>query len=261
MRVRCFGAGPTLVSVPGLAGGSGLFDGIHRGLAAAGYRVLAVDLAGDRWDLWAARLSFEEYAAELERLWRREIGEPAVLMGTSFGTLVALETLTLQPDYWRSLVLVAPPLPPPLRFLGDGVRCWIRRRGGHRAVCAASSLVFLSLVAWEGLNPVTLWRARTQLAAIAEARTPAKTIDEKLRLLYDVWNPKRLPHSDQPTLLVRGALDLISRPAAERLLASQLTGLETRQIAWTGHALHVARPAALVRVVLDFLQRSVRCPQ
>jgi pimeloyl-ACP methyl ester carboxylesterase len=255
MRIRRFGTGPTLISIPGLAGGSGLFDRMHGELAAAGYSVLAVDLAGDRWDLWTDRLSFEGYLSDIERIWGAEIKEPAIVMGTSFGCLIVLEALAARPAWWRAAILAAPPLPPPLRRLGGDLRRRIRRSGGHRAVSSACGGVFLGLVAWEGLNPLTLWRARTQLAAVADARTPAKTIDEKLRLLYETWSPARLPSSEHPVLLVRGALDPISRRAAVELLAPRLPRLEAREIPWAGHALHVARPAALARVLIDFLRR------
>ncbi|HEX9636596.1 MAG TPA: alpha/beta hydrolase [Acidobacteriota bacterium] len=256
MRVRTFGTGVPVVSIPGLAGGSGMFDGIHRVMAGAGCRVLALDLAGDRWDQWVPALSFEGYVEQLDQLWQRELGAPAILMGTSFGSLLALEALAARPDRWRALILVSPPLPPPLPGLGHRVRRAIRSWGGHRAVCGAATAVFFAMVAWEGIHPVTLWRARAQLDAIADARTPAKTIDEKLRLLYDVWKPERLPRSDQPALLLRGALDPISRRAAPQLLSGYLSRLEAREIPWAGHALHVSRPKVLASALLEFTQRQ-----
>jgi pimeloyl-ACP methyl ester carboxylesterase len=114
-RVRAVEAGPrdgqAVVIVPGWACGAWMFRETLSGLAAAGYRAIAVELKGH--GLSDKPESPEEYTLESMRDHVLSILDglglsSAVLVGHSMGASIAAHAASVAPDRVTALVLIAP---------------------------------------------------------------------------------------------------------------------------------------------------------
>lgn len=102
---------PRVVLVHGLGGSHANWAGLGP-LLAAGTRPVAVDLAGFGYTPGVGReASVAANARLLTRFLRKEIGEPAVLVGNSMGGMISTMTAAAHPDLVDGLVLLDPVLP------------------------------------------------------------------------------------------------------------------------------------------------------
>ena len=257
MRLRVGGSGPLVVKVPGLAGGSGLYDEEVARAREAGFRVAQLDPTGDRSDDPAAHpLSWDGLAAEVVEALDRLGSDSAVLWGTSFGCLISLAVAARQGQRVRGLLLCAPPRPgwrPPFHLWL--LRLTERARRPERATAAWFTAGFLLLNSWEFLNPAALVRLPGIVRAALDARTPPRTVLDKLRLLLrdDPGLPD--PRRAIPCSIISGSLDTVTLPGASLQLAELLPGARLRRLAFTGHSCAYARAGTFVRWSVEELRR------
>lgn len=104
---RVQGEGVPLVLIHGFGAAIGHWRNNQEVLAAAGYRVFAVDLLGfgaaDKPD---RPYSLDLWTDQLLAFWRENIGEPAVFVGNSIGALLSLMLVTRHPEIARGGVLI-----------------------------------------------------------------------------------------------------------------------------------------------------------
>jgi 3-oxoadipate enol-lactonase len=60
---------------------------------------------------------------------------------------------------------------------------------------------------------------------------------------------------DAPALVVAGEEDALTGPAHARALSAAVPGARLELVAGSGHTPQVERPAALARLITDFLRR------
>lgn len=112
---------PRVVLVPGVTGSKEDFVLMLPELAAAGYFVQALDLAGQFESAAAGPPAGERYDYDLfvrDLVAFLESGGPAHLLGYSFAATLAQLVLVERPDLVRSLALLAPPPDPGNGFRG-----------------------------------------------------------------------------------------------------------------------------------------------
>jgi pimeloyl-ACP methyl ester carboxylesterase len=108
LRSYVGGSGKPVVLVHGLAGSAANWVELLPELAER-YRVLAVDLPGHGGSAPPpAAASVTDFAEAVAAEMEREQVSPALLVGHSFGGLVALRLAQLRPELVRGLLLVAP---------------------------------------------------------------------------------------------------------------------------------------------------------
>ena len=108
---QAWGDGPPVLALHGLGLESTSFAGLAEGVTALGLRMLAADLPGfGLTPAPDAPLSAEELAKPVLELAAGLDPKPLV-MGMSLGGRVALEAALLEPDLFRGVVAMAPPLP------------------------------------------------------------------------------------------------------------------------------------------------------
>jgi pimeloyl-ACP methyl ester carboxylesterase len=257
MRVRTAGEGPLVVKVAGLAGGVELFHEELRRARAAGFRVAALDNSGDRLDDPASgSLSWDGLAAEVVEALDRHEAERAVLWGTSFGSLICLAVAARYPERVRGMLLCTPPLPgwrPRLHLAL--FRYAAARRNPAAATARWFAAGFLLLNCWEFLNPVALWRLPGLARASLDARTPATTILDKLRLLFEGDPGLPAEPARMPTAIIAGRWDTVTSPSASGLLAKRLPGARLHRLALTGHSCAYSRPWSYAERALAELGR------
>jgi pimeloyl-ACP methyl ester carboxylesterase len=258
MKLRVHGtAGPVVVKLAGIAGGVRLYDEEVEAVASAGFRVITMDVTGDRRDDPAGMpLEWARYADEVAGAIDGAPGGRAVLWGTSFGGMIALATAARYPERVSGLLLTHPPDPlwRPRLYLAllDFAR---RRAHPDLAVRVMFPVAFLGMTSWEAVSP-RLWLRLPSLTRVAiEAATPASTIRQKLELLFHEDPGLPPPAAAIPVEILAGTWDLVAPIAGARRVASRLPGARLHVLGYSGHAGAFARPRAHRELVLDALKR------
>jgi len=258
MKVTVHGAdGPLVVKLAGIAGGIRLYDEEIAATVAAGFRVAALDISGDRLDDPApGPLDFALYAEEVEEAIDRALTARAVLWGTSFGCLVALAAAARHPERVSGLLLSHPPDPLWRPRLHRALLDWTEGRPRADLVARVMfSVAFLGMTSWEGLSPALWVRLPALLRASLEAATPPATVRRKLELLFRDEPGLPPPDAAIPVEIVAGAWDLVAPPAGARRLASRIPGARVQVIGYAGHAGAYTRPRVHLDAVLAALGR------
>jgi pimeloyl-ACP methyl ester carboxylesterase len=106
MYVEHTGGGPPVLALPGLGGGAWFFSGLARRLTPD-YRVLSLDLPGTgRSPAGRDGFTAESWVDDLGGLLADCVDEPAVVVGHSLGTILALRLWQTHPERVRALVFV-----------------------------------------------------------------------------------------------------------------------------------------------------------
>jgi pimeloyl-ACP methyl ester carboxylesterase len=209
------------------------------------------------------------HAADTDAV-RQALGDPpVVLVGHSFGTQVALETLRLRPAGVRALVLLcgsfgrvthtfkgsdmlAGVLPDMLSFVG-------RHRHVGRAL-------------WAHVPPRIAMRVARLTGDIDLSRIAPEDVEpyfqhvihldfelflKMLRAGGEHSAEDLLPHVNVPVLVVAGELDSFTPPAVSRAMAEAIPGAELVLRPGGSHLLPLEQHEAIAGVVLDFLERRV----
>ena len=258
------GAGPPLVMLHGLGSMvqelalSPLFE-----LAAARYRVIAIDRPGyghssrprRRW--WGPRAQ-----AELLHRMLAQLGiERPLLLGHSFGALVALEMALAHPMTLRGVVLASGyyfptaradlPLmaPPAIPLLGDLLRHTLSPLLGRAMFPAMLRLLFRPAPVPDYFARFPVWMALrpSQLRASAE---------ESALLLPSVISlQRRLRELHAPPVIVAGAQDrYVDAERHSARLAALIPGSELLLSPRAGHMVHHSDP----RRVLQAIEQAAR---
>ena len=202
--------------------GSGCSGAQWRELAerlSARYRVLAPDLYGyGATAHWPGREAFSlAHEAEIVHALLGHVGEPAHLVGHSYGGAVALHVARLRSDRLRSLVLIEPVA---FHLLSDQTE--VADIGGSiaRAVTsgdyAGGGNVFIDY--WNGLGS---WDALPAAKRQAMAARLAKVVLDFHATLNEPARAEDFRGLALPTLLLRGTRS----PAATRQICDTLAGV------------------------------------
>jgi len=231
---------PTLILIHG-SGGSSLAWRIQLRYLDDKINVAALDLPGHGQTPGPLLESVESLAGWLIKVleawsWPR----PLVLAGASLGGFVVLETALLRPDLLDGLVLIStgpafhsdPNLIEALeQDHSTGLQKFVQSAFAPRTHpgTIGQSLKFLAAV------PPEVWRADLAAARSFDRRSEI----QKIKI---------------PTLVLCGALDLLTPPEHSRFLAAHIPGARLEIIEGAGHMVAVERYREVNRAVLDFVQ-------
>lgn len=254
--------GPTLVMVHGLRG-------THHGLEPIiehlpGRQVVVPDLPGfgDSEPMPDRRHDVDGYARVITTL-IQQFETPVVLLGHSFGSLVAARAAAGSPWLVRRLVLVNPIATPAL----EGPSVWLSE--------LASRYYSLGKVLPERAGHALL---SNKLVVLAASRAMTRSKDRQLRRFVDGNHLRHFSrfHSPalvtetfeasvshtvgdyadrlrMPTLLIAGDSDEIAPLPGQRALAEQLPDAELVVLPDVGHLVHYETPAAAAAAIERFL--------
>jgi pimeloyl-ACP methyl ester carboxylesterase len=187
---------------------------------------------------------------------------PAILVGTSYGALTALQLALTQPNKVRALALTEPPILP-LADRSEGGRA--ARLGFLRQVWAPAADAFASGQPEHGVRLLTDGINGT---GPGEASTPAgrerrlRNAEAMRALLlssdpFPAVDEDALQRMTIPTLLLHGARTQNVHRATTLALSRLLPGAQLMQVADSGHGVHRDNPEAFNRIVLDFLGKNL----
>ena len=259
LNVETSGAGPALVLLHGFTGSAQSWAP-HIPALSAGHTTIAVDMLGHGGSdapADADRYRIEHAASDiLVVLDRLGVGR-AVVLGYSMGGRVALYLGTVAPDRAAALVVesgspgIADPAARRARAAQDAALAEVIERDGVAAF--VDRWERLPLFATQAGLP---HEARTRLRA-QRLRHPAHGLANSLRGLGQGSQPslwERLPRLATPTLVVAGALDT-TYAARAREMCRLIPDAQLVVVPDAGHTVHLERPDAFQRGVLEFLAR------
>lgn len=218
-------------------------------LAAAGYRVVALELPGFGEALPApgAQVPWIDVVASMEEL----SIERAALVGNSFGGAVALRVAAVAPDRVWALAMISAPAPG-LEPSGELEAAWeaeeaaLERGDVEGAVDAVVEAWTLPGAPQELRERVAAMQRRTfalqaEVTAVTEAPDP---VDE---------DPDALARLDVPALVAAGEHDKPDFREGAEEMARALPRARHEVIAGAGHLAPLETPDAFRELLLDFL--------
>lgn len=179
--------------------------------------------------------------------------ERPVLLGTSFGSLVALRAALSPGQRLRGLVLTA--------ALASGSMVPRRYAAFAGALRAPRPVAFLAapLAAWILGGGAVDREARREL--VRESRlVSSKELYRRVKDVLATHLLERLQQLRLPVLLIHGTRDLVIPRRAARRLAAALPGAEYHEIRGAGHLPYLSHPAEFNALLGPFLDRVFAIP-
>ena len=210
---RCTGAAdrPALVLLHGFGASSGHWRDNAEAIAAAGYRVYAMDLLGfGQSDQPGGRLDNRLWSRQLQCFLEQIVGKPAVVAGNSLGSLVGLTTAVFRPEL--VIAVAAAPLPDPTLLSPLPLRRspWSRRWQRWLVLLVSRCLPLGLLIAVLRQNPLLRM-------GLASAYAGSERIDNELVQLIR-WPASRSTAGRALGAMVRGMALRPARATAPQLL-------------------------------------------
>ncbi|MFL5970516.1 MAG: alpha/beta fold hydrolase [Gaiellaceae bacterium] len=177
-------------------------------------------------------------------------GEPATLIGTSLGSIIALELALECPDRVAAMVLAGPSIDghewsAEVRAFGEEEEAALER-GDLDAAVEANVRIWLA----DDADPAVR-------ALVTEMQRRAFELQSDRRLRMQRLDPPastRLAEVRVPTLVVTGDEDVHDIHEIADRLAAEIPGAERATIAGAGHLPSLERPDEFNRIVLAFLR-------
>ena len=249
LSVEVRGAGRDLVLLHGWGAGARVWDGLAAELERH-FRLHLVDLPGYGASERCAPYTLAALAAAVAGV----CPSPVAVCGWSLGAQVALQWVLTRPTQVSHLVLIAATP----RFVAGGewphgvaAETFAAFERGLVEDAAATLARFIALEAQDDTARAVVTRA---LRKAAESAPSVVALAGGLDVLRTTDLRARLPEISQPVLLLHGANDQVTPPAASVALAVLLPRAQHRVIADAGHAPFLAREADSASMIADFLR-------
>ena len=276
---RCTGAAdrPALVLLHGFGASSGHWRDNAEAIAAAGYRVYAMDLLGfGQSDQPGGRLDNRLWSRQLQCFLEQIVGKPAVVAGNSLGSLVGLTTAVFRPEL--VVAVVAAPLPDPTLLSPLPLRRspWSRRWQRWLVLLVSRCLPLGLLIAVLRQNPLLRMglasayagseRIDNELVQLirwpASRSTAGRALGAMVRGMAlrpaRATAPQLLLRLNRPLLLLWGRRDRLVPPViAERVVQQAPAGLaELHWLEGLGHCPHDEAPETFNTALIGWLKQQ-----
>ena len=276
---RCTGAAdrPALVLLHGFGASSGHWRDNAEAIAAAGYRVYAMDLLGfGQSDQPGGRLDNRLWSRQLQCFLEQIVGKPAVVAGNSLGSLVGLTTAVFRPEL--VIAVAAAPLPDPTLLSPLPLRRspWSRRWQRWLVLLVSRCLPLGLLIAVLRQNPLLRMglasayagseRIDNELVQLirwpASRSTAGRALGAMVRGMAlrpaRATAPQLLLRLNRPLLLLWGRRDRLVPPViAERVVQQAPAGLaELHWLDGLGHCPHDEAPETFNTALIGWLKQQ-----
>ena len=204
-----------------------------------------------------AGLTTADHAADAAAIARREAGgAPALVCGSSYGGVVALELALSAPELVAGLVLCEPPLPcdplvpPQPAGFGCAFDALVATAGGERA-----GELFLRSVLGDAHFESIPGRYRRDLCGLWRQVRSDMTSFGGYRM-----DPERLARIDQPVLMLGGERSPAHYAAPMELLERVLPRARRELVPSAGHSMHIDNWRVFDRTVAAFAREIGHAP-
>lgn len=247
--------GPLLIMLHGMAASWQVFETTIPFLAVR-WRVVAVDLRGHGRSGWVTGgYTLLEYVRDIAALHRHLSNEPAVVIGSSLGAMVAIGLAAEDPDAVRAIVLEDPPLgfasgaPGAMQPAHAGM---VETRDLVAAGHSVPELVRTMTRQMQGQDGVAIRRRAANLSRL-DPDLLTMYIEDRCYTAFDLG--ERLKHVTCPTLLLQGnvALGGALSDSEARWAASLMADCVHVSLPEAGHGIRGALPDRYRALVTGFL--------
>ncbi|MBL8484376.1 MAG: alpha/beta fold hydrolase [Rhodocyclaceae bacterium] len=244
-----------LLFLHGIGGGSWQWEPQLEHFAQRGYRALAWDMPGYGASACIEPYDFPGLARAALALLDHEQVDQAVLVGQSFGGMLALEIHALAPWRVEAMVLAA-----------SSAAFGSRDNEFQRRFIAARLAPLEAGLGMEGvaqallpgfLSPGAPASLRGTVAA-AMAEIPAQTYRRAIAALIHFDRRDWLADVRVPVLCLAGSADQLAGPKVMRKLAAELPHAHYAEIADCGHLPNLERPLEFNTLVESFLRAELQ---
>jgi 3-oxoadipate enol-lactonase len=252
MHVDDAGAGAPVLAVHGLGGGAHFFADFST-LMRPHCRVIAVDLPGTGRSVLPATtdgFSMESWVDDLRGLIAERVGAPAILLGHSMGTIVALKAWQAWPDLVRGLIFVGG-LPQARPLIRERLSQRLQSLDGVERLTGWGHRVS------PGVFSATTVRDRPDVVASFERRFEEQDVASYVRctrILLDADATAIVSTVTAKTLAVTGADDQYAPPDLVAAFARTLPDAALEILPDCGHLPFLERPQAFADVVKPFIR-------
>lgn len=231
---------------------------------ADNYRLIAYDQRGCGQSSLTPPFTFERLADDLEALRETLVGGPAIVLGGSFGGMIALTHITRHPGGVSHLILrgTAPSHHHEAEAL-ENIKARL-----HKTTSASVGMVEkmfsdqviddieLRLI-WLALQPLYFERFDPDSALEKTRRMHFHAVSHNALFANKDYDLRPLlPGIAQPVLVVCGGADWICPPSQSRLLAEAIPRAELCMIEGANHAVHVEARDQVIARICEFLARN-----
>ncbi len=243
------GSGPPVLALHGIGGGAYFFGGFARRLQST-HRILSVDLPGTGNSISGVQpFTIESIVADLGDLVVEKIGEPVVILGHSFGTIVALKAWEMWPEKIRALIFACG-LPK------------VRPNVHERLSIRAEDIAKNGIIGWgermsAGVFSKATFRDQPEMVKLVErifeGQNPASYL-HSIELLLGADVRAIVPTVKVPCMALAGTEDSYAPPDSVKEFVSQIPGgCEEKIIQDYAHMLFLEAPEVFAKTVESFL--------
>ncbi len=272
---RALGAGPTIVMLHGISGGSAAFAPQIEHFSSQGFRAVSWDMPGYGSSAPIEPYTFkglaESLATLIDALDPSGDRAPVILLGHSMGGMVAQELIARRPGLVRALIL-ANTVPAFGHADGAAQQRYItersapidaglsmQRRAVDAAVCTAAD-PHTRRAAGLGRGRAAGHtghgrRVGVRLATQVMGGVPSAVYRAALDAITNFDRHRMLSHIRVPTLFIAGTEDKAAPPALMQAMARQVPGSEYVELGGVGHLSPLEAPDLFGDTVLSFLAR------
>lgn len=246
------GDGPPVVFIHGLGWDSSLWFPTMAALLPT-HRVVAADTRGHgETDKPDDPYSIDGFAADWASLLDRLGIAKACIVGLSQGGMIAQALAVSRPDLVSRLVVAATACRshPSGQANMEARIAALADAGPMEAAKVAAESIFSA--GWRERNPSELRRFLTW-----RCLAPAAPLTAAMRAVYGFDVSNQLPALTVPTLILSGAADILTPPAAQQEIAALIPDAELQTLPGAGHMIPVETPGAFLRILRDFLSRPI----
>jgi 3-oxoadipate enol-lactonase len=244
-----------IVFLPGLGGAARLWDPQVTSFAAAGYQPVALDLPGCGSRPPVDAMDFDMLAADVETAVDERKLERPVIVGHSFGGMIAQTALRRRPRGYRAAVLTgtSPAFGAPSgdfqkKFIAD--RLDPLDRGRSMAEMAEESADQL-------MGPAPDARNRALLIEVLGALS-ARSYRAAVQCLVGFDERANLGAIGVPVLCLVGSLDRNAPPVVMERMASKIPGARYVCMPGLGHMPNLEAPRVFDAAILEFLREVLK---
>ncbi len=240
------GAGPPLVLIPGLAGGTALLDPLA-GALAPHFHVIRYELRAES-DCFSLRrrFGFDELVRDLDEFLEEKGLERPLLMGVSFGGMLALRFAATRPGRLAGLIAQGVDV----RFQ----RSLFRQVAGR--VLRDYPLPANSPFVNQFFNLLFGGKQRNRLLVDFVTRqswqTDQSVMAHRFRLVEELDLSADLPSIHLPTLLLAGGRDVLTSSRGLAELAEGIAGARVARLPSAGHLAFTTHAEPMAREIMRF---------
>jgi len=247
------GSGPLVLAIPGMGDLRSQYRFIAPELAAAGFRVVTLDLRGHgdtsvQWNDYSAHAIGRDALTLIAHLG----AGPAIILGNSFAAGSALWAAHDAPAQVRGVVLLGP-------VVRDAPSSWFARFA-LRLGFAGPWRVWFWTTYWNSLFPTRTPADHAQARAALNAKLHEPGRMEALWTMIGLSKAETaalLPESRVPALIIMGSLDPdFTDPAEEARWLTASLRARLLMVEGAGHYPQVEMPEKILPTLLDFLKEQ-----